>query len=64
MTVFDRLDSSPSFSTEERMLIDSVQALARETIAPRAAEYDRTGAFPWDNVKAIYALGLNTMFIP
>lgn len=46
------------------MLIDSVRALSRETIAPRAAEYDRTGVFPWDNVKAINELGLNGMFIP
>jgi acyl-CoA dehydrogenase len=41
-----------------------VRALARDTIAPRAAHYDRSGEFPWDNVKAINALGLNAMFIP
>src|SRR5688572_10996110 len=64
MSVFDRLDGSAAFSDEERMLIDSVRALAREKIAPRAAEYDRTGEFPWDNIEAINALGLNTMFIP
>ena len=46
------------------MLIDSVRALARETIAPRAAEHDRTAEFPWDNVRAINALGLNAMFVP
>ena len=33
-------------------------------IAPRAARYDATGEFPWDNVKAINELGLNAMFIP
>jgi acyl-CoA dehydrogenase len=38
--------------------------LARERIAPRADEYDRTAAFPWDNVHAINALGLNAMFVP
>ena len=64
MNVFHRLDASLAFSDEERMLIDSVRSLARETIAPAAAEYDKTGAFPWDNVKAINALGLNAMFIP
>ena len=64
MTVFDRLDAAAVFSDDERMLIGSVQALARETIAPRAAEYDRTGEFPWKNIEAINALGLNTMFIP
>lgn len=64
MNVFDRLDASVAFSAEERMLIDSVRALAREQIAPRAGEYDRSGEFPWDNVRAINALGLNAMFIP
>ncbi len=62
--IFDRVDASIDFSDEERMLIESVRALARDTIAPAAAEYDKTGAFPWDNVKAINALGLNAMFIP
>lgn len=64
MNVFDRIDASVRFSDEERMLIDSVRALARDGIAPRAADYDRTGEFPWENVKAINALGLNAMFIP
>jgi acyl-CoA dehydrogenase len=41
-----------------------VRALARDTIAPRAAEYDRTGDFPLQNVEAINALGLNAMFVP
>ena len=64
MNAFDRLDASLAFSAEERMLIDSVRALARDEIAPRAAALDRSGAFPWENVKAINALGLNAMFIP
>ena len=46
------------------MLLDSVRALARDTIASRAAELDRTGEFPHENVKAINELGLNAMFIP
>lgn len=62
--VFDRLDALPPLSSEERLLLDSVAALAREEIAPRAAEYDRTSDFPWDNIRAINALGLNTMFVP
>lgn len=64
MTVFDRLDSSVTFTADERMLLSSVRALARDTIAPRAERYDRSGEFPWDNVRAINALGLNAMFIP
>src|SRR5437868_8980386 len=62
--VFDRLDALPALSQEERQLLDSVTALARDEIAPRAAEYDRSGEFPWDNIRAINALGLNAMFVP
>jgi alkylation response protein AidB-like acyl-CoA dehydrogenase len=62
--VFDRLDGLPPLSSEERQLLDSVKALARDEIAPRAAGYDRSGEFPWDNIRAINALGLNAMFVP
>ncbi|CAL8479328.1 acyl-CoA dehydrogenase family protein [Caballeronia sp. S22] len=64
MNVLERLDASITLSDEEKMIVDSVKSLAREQIAPRAAEYDRTGAFPWDNIKGINELGLNAMFIP
>src|SRR5580700_1797131 len=65
MTIlFDRLDALPPLSAEERQLLDSVRALARDQIAPRAAGYDRSGEFPWDNIHAINALGLNAMFVP
>src|SRR5688572_24557996 len=64
MNVFDRVDASVTFTDEERMLIDSVRALARDRIAPKAAEYDRTGEFPRENIEAINALGLNAMFVP
>src|SRR5512143_3606775 len=64
MTVFDRLDALPPLSPEERQPLDSVRALCRDEIAPRAAEYDRTAEFPWANIRAINALGLNAMFVP
>ena len=64
MNVFGRLDKLPAFNAEELALLESVRALSREEIAPRAAHYDRSAEFPWDNVKAINALGLNAMFIP
>ena len=64
MNVFDRLDRLPEFNAEELALLESVRALCREKIAPRAAYYDRSAEFPWANVKAINALGLNAMFIP
>jgi acyl-CoA dehydrogenase len=64
MNILERLDAHLPLSDEERMILDSVRDLCETQIAPRAAEYDRTGAFPWENVQAINALGLNAMFIP
>jgi len=64
MKVFERLDATQALSPDEQMLLDSMRALAQEKIAPRAAEYDRTGNFPHDNIDAINGLGLNAMFIP
>jgi acyl-CoA dehydrogenase len=63
-TLFDRLDEIPALAPEERQLLASVRALARDQIAPRAEGYDRSGEFPWDNVRAINELGLNAMFVP
>jgi acyl-CoA dehydrogenase len=64
MKVLDRVDATPQFPDEERMLIESVRSLARGPITARAAHFDATGAFPWENVEAINALGLNAMFVP
>ncbi|HJS38986.1 MAG TPA: acyl-CoA dehydrogenase family protein [Burkholderiales bacterium] len=64
MDVFERLDDMLELEEEERMIVASVRLLAREQIMPHAEHYDRSAAFPWENVKAINALGLNAMFIP
>ncbi len=64
MDVLNRLDADQKWTQEETMLLDSVRQLSREKIAPRAAHYDQTAEFPWENVKSINELGLNTMFIP
>ncbi|HEX8731000.1 MAG TPA: acyl-CoA dehydrogenase family protein [Ktedonobacterales bacterium] len=34
--------------SDEQMLMDMVRDLARERVAPRAAEIDESGEFPWD----------------
>jgi len=64
MNVLQRLDDRLKLAQEERMLLESVRQLSRDKIAPRAEHYDRQGEFPWDNVHAINALGLNAMFVP
>ena len=35
------------------MLVEAVRTLARERIAPRAAEVDHTAEFPWDAVELL-----------
>src|SRR5689334_12379240 len=35
-------------SEDERDLIEAIRELAQERVAPRAAEIDHTGEFPWD----------------
>jgi len=63
-TVLDRLDDSLDLAEDERMVLDQVRQLADEKIAPRAAEYDRTGEYPADNIADMNALGLNATFVP
>ncbi len=64
MNIFEQLEHRRDWSEEERLILDSVRRLAAEIVAPAAGEADRTGAFPWENVEAINALGLNAMFVP
>ena len=49
---------------EERMLQATVREFAEGELAPRAAELDRSEAFPWENVRAMAALGLMGLTIP
>ena len=64
MKIFDALERARSWSEDERLLLDQVDRLVAEVIAPNAAGIDETGAFPWANVRAINDLGLNAIFIP
>lgn len=47
---------------EQREIRDLVRALARERIAPRAAEIDATHEFPWDVVELFREHGLFGLF--
>lgn len=64
MNLLERLARSRPWNTEERQILDQVQRVADEVIAPNAKEIDRTSEFPWENVKALNGLGLNLLFIP
>ncbi|HWB55694.1 MAG TPA: acyl-CoA dehydrogenase family protein, partial [Gaiellaceae bacterium] len=45
-------------SAEQREIRDLVRALARDRIAPRAAEIDESGEFPWDMVELFREHGI------
>ncbi len=49
---------------DQKMLRDAAQRLARDKIAPRAAEVDRTEEYPWDNVRLLTEAGFMGMTIP
>jgi alkylation response protein AidB-like acyl-CoA dehydrogenase len=44
---------SEPLSDEQREIRDLVRALARERVAPRAAEIDKSAEFPWDMVELL-----------
>lgn len=43
---------------------DLARKFCREEIIPVAAEYDRTGQYPWDVIKKAHAVGLLNGHIP
>jgi butyryl-CoA dehydrogenase len=45
-------------SEEEMLLKSAVRDFADRVLAPRAAAYDESGEFPWDNVRGLAGLGL------
>jgi alkylation response protein AidB-like acyl-CoA dehydrogenase len=49
---------------EQREIREHARELARKTIAPRAAEVDRSEEYPWDNVEALTKAGFMGMTIP
>ena len=49
---------------EHALLQEAVRDLAKAKIAPRAAEVDETGEFPWDVYEALRASGFHAIHIP
>ena len=45
-------------SEDEMLLKSTVREFADQVLAPRAAAYDESGEFPWDNVRGLAELGL------
>jgi alkylation response protein AidB-like acyl-CoA dehydrogenase len=51
-------------TADQADLVARATQLARETIAPRAAEVDRNETYPWENVQALTEAGFMGMTIP
>ena len=51
-------------SETQTLLQDSARKLAQKMIAPRAAEIDKSEAYPWDNIKALVEAGFMGMTVP
>jgi hypothetical protein len=54
----------PRLSVARQDLVERARSLAQTVIAPRAAEVDRTEAYPWDNVHALRDAGFFGLTIP
>jgi alkylation response protein AidB-like acyl-CoA dehydrogenase len=64
MKLLNKIYQSRNWNDQERQILDQVERMADEVIAPNAEHIDASCEFPWMNVEAINALGLNTIFIP
>jgi alkylation response protein AidB-like acyl-CoA dehydrogenase len=53
-----------NLTEEHEALREAVRELATDKIAPRAAEIDETGEFPWDVYEALRASGFHAIHIP
>ena len=51
-------------SESQRLIQQTARRLAEDVFAPRAADVDRSEAYPWDNVEALADAGLMGMTIP
>ncbi|TFU25226.1 acyl-CoA dehydrogenase family protein [Thermus tengchongensis] len=49
---------------EQKLVLDTVRQVAKEVLYPLAPEYDRTGEYPWPQLKALAELGFLGMTTP
>ena len=45
-------------SEEESLLKSTVSEFADQVLAPRAADFDKNGKFPWNNIHELADLGM------
>ncbi len=49
---------------DQKMFVDQVRKMVSEKVAPRAAEIDKTGEFPWDLKTIFQEMGLLGLSVP
>ena len=64
MTLLERYAQNRTWDEQEQMVLDQLQKVAEEVIAPQAAGYDASGEFPAASMDALNAMGLNAIFVP
>ncbi|TRY79995.1 hypothetical protein TCAL_12103 [Tigriopus californicus] len=53
-----------NITQDQKEILDLAEKFAREEMIPVAAEYDKTGAYPWPVIKKAHELGLMNLHIP
>ncbi|MFC0598278.1 acyl-CoA dehydrogenase family protein [Streptomyces palmae] len=53
-----------ALSSDQQDIIDQARAVARRCLAPRAAEHDRSGTFPRQNITDLHEAGLLGLLVP
>lgn len=53
-----------TLTSEQKLVLDTVRQVAKEVLYPLAPEYDRTGEYPWPQLKALAELGFLGMTTP
>ena len=64
MKIFEQIERRRAWAPEEQAILDAVRRVADDVIAPNAAGFDKSGEFPWKNIEALNAIGLNGIFVP
>src|SRR5215510_8877344 len=49
---------------EQRMLRRTIRELVEKEMKPRAAEWDRSGQLPWDNIRRLAEIGVTGLTVP
>lgn len=64
MKLLENYSAQRKWDTTEEQILEQVQRVCDDIIAPNAARVDEQELFPWENINALNELGLNMVFIP